>query len=150
MERIVDFQNVYNKDPFPVTASISGTAAATSGNYGMFYTALFPCEVLAVSEVHAVAGTDAGAVTLQVEKLTSTTAPGSGTNLLASAIDLKGTANTVVYPSLTTTVLNRQLAKGDRLALKPSGTVTAVSGVQVTCILKPLGKGHYAVPITST
>ena len=140
----IEFQNILNKDPFVITASIPGTNAATGTSYGVFYTAIFPCEVLAVAESHTVAGTDGSAVTLQIEKLTGTQALDAGTTLLNSAINLKGTANTPVYPDLTTIVLNRQLERGNRLALKDTGTLTNVQGVQVTILIKPLGKGHYS------
>jgi len=74
-------------------------------------------------------------VTLQVEKLTGTTAPGSGTSLLTTAFNLKSTINTVVTGVLTPTVGAIQLAAGDRLALKLSGTPTSVANVTVTVVI---------------
>lgn len=114
-----------------VTKSLEGTLAQTAANYGIVFVATRPCFVKAVSEVHTVAGNDAGAVTLQIERLQGTTALDSGTVMLATAFDLKGTANTVQRGDLLKgTVLSLQL--GDRLALKDSGTLTTLQGVCVT------------------
>lgn len=95
------------------TVVLPGTSAATSSNYGIFFTAPAitrqywatnpsgGAEVVAEWEVtqiyarFATAGTDSGSVTCQVQKVPSGTAAGSGTNLLTSTgINLKGTINT--------------------------------------------------------
>ncbi len=123
---------------FTVVETLQGAAAATAANYGIFFIAPFACEVVSVREVHTTAGTDAGAVTLDVEKLTGTTAPDSGVSVLSATINLKGTANTVQAPALTGTTANKQLAAGDRLALKDAGALTAVAGVAVAVELKAL------------
>lgn len=133
---------VYNKDGFYAKADLFDTQPQTAANYGIFFQVIRPCEFMEVREIHGTAGTDAGAVTLQVEKLTGTTAKGSGLNILVTAYDLKGTINT--SSSKTGVALqNRQLAAGDRLAIKSSGTLTALKDLQVTIYLKPLGKGDY-------
>jgi hypothetical protein len=99
-------------------------------------------QVMGAQESHATAGNDAGAVTLQLEKLTGTTAPGSGTALLTdnsnAGFNLKGTANTVQTGTLTGTVGSLQLAVGDRLAWKVAGTPTAVVGVVASVRLKAI------------
>ena len=102
-------------------------------------------EVVEVTENHAVAGTDVGAVTLDVKKCTGTQAPSAGASVLASTFDLKGAANTVVRKSaagggLTATLANRLLARGDRLAIDITGTTTAVAGVCVCVTLLPVGR----------
>ena len=132
----IPYQNLTSKYIF-VPWTLPGTAPATAGNYGTFFTAQQPCVVVGFTEVHEVAGSDAGAVTLQLEKLTGTTAPNSGTNLLQTALSLKATANTVqtgaiVKSSVPTLQNNTAYLKiGDRLALKDSGTLTAVAGLNV-------------------
>lgn len=111
--------------------SLAGTQSATATNYGVFFIATYPCIVRRISEVHTTAGTDAGAVTLQVERLQGTEALDSGDVLLTTAFDLKGTANTVQTGTLVrTTAL--ALSVGDRLALKDSGVLTSLAGVCVT------------------
>lgn len=121
---------------FVVTEVLQGAAAATAANYGPFFIAPIACEVVSVREAHTAAGTDTGAVTLDVEKLTGTQAPDAGVSVLGATINLKGAANTVQVPTLTGTAANKQLAIGDRLCLKDAGTLTAVAGVAVTVELK--------------
>ena len=108
-----------------------------------FFTARHPMEVFWVAESHTVAGTDAGAVTLDIEKLTGTQAPGAGTSILATTFDLKGTINTVVQKQGLDLSTARQLVNGNRLCLKLTGTTTAVAGCQVTLHCKYLARGHY-------
>lgn len=102
------------------------------------FVATGPCEVVGVSEVHTVAGSDAGAVTLDVTKCDGTEAPASGVTVLSSTIDLKGTANTVVDSTLTATTANRKLVDGERLGINVTGTLTALAGGVVTIRLKRL------------
>lgn len=111
--------------------TIYGADAATAGNYGVFFTAPWPCFVTYFSEVHQTAGSDAGAVTLDLEKLTGTQAPDAGVSVLSSTLSLKGTANTVTAGTLTATIANRRLAKHERFALKDAGVLTAVANVTV-------------------
>lgn len=119
---------------YPVAIRLKNTDAATAANYGVFFIADRAYNIIQVTEAHGTAGSDAGAVTLQLEHLTGTTAPDSGTELLVSSINLKGTANTVVYP----TVKSNSLQRGDRLCLKDAGTLTAVANVVVTIYLRAL------------
>ncbi len=100
-------------------------------------------EVIGFFEVHQAAGTHGSAVTLQLEKLTSEQALDAGTELLASAIDLKATKDVVQEGVLTTTRPDLVLEKGDRLALKDSGVLTALKNVVVYVLFKPVGMGHY-------
>ena len=61
-----------------VTYTLFGTNAATSSNYSIFFVAPYQLKLMSAREVHATNGTDGGAVSLQIERLTGTTAPGSG------------------------------------------------------------------------
>lgn len=92
-------------------------------------------ELVAVSEVHTTASTSG---TLQLEKCTGTTAPGSGTDLLASTISLSGAANTVLNGTLGTTRSDRVFVVGDRLALDFGGIVTSLVNAWITIYLKRL------------
>ena len=111
--------------------TLIGTTASTAANYTVFFIAPAPCYVSSFKEVHQTAGTDAGAVTLQLEKLNSTEALDAGDNVLATALSLKSAIDTVQTATLTTTNANRTLATGDRLAMKDAGTLTAVANVTV-------------------
>jgi len=95
------------------------------------------------SEVHSLAGTAGGSVILDIEKCTGTTVMGSGTSILAATFNLKSTAYTPVQKSGIGLSNTRQLMTTDRLALKTTGTLTTLEGVQVTLYIKPLGKGDY-------
>lgn len=138
-----DIAEIQRKDLVPITVCIPGTDAATAANYGKFFIALRPYEVAEVAEVHATAGSDGSDVTLNIERLQGTEALGSGDEILKTAFNLKGTANTVVTKSGYADLQNRVLEIGDRLALKDAGTLTAVNDVVVTVLLKPLGRGDY-------
>jgi hypothetical protein len=133
---------------------IPGTAAATAGNYGIFFTApaininRYPStagraaavwQITDVRERHEAAGTDAGAVTVMVMKVPSGTAKAAGTACLAAGISLKATADTNQDAALHATAANSQLVDGDSLALVTTGTLTAVAGVSVTVELSRIG-----------
>lgn len=114
--------------------------SATAANYGVFFIADRDYEVIEMSEAHTTAGTDAGTVTLALEKLTGTQAPDAGVNPFGtSTVNLKGTANTVQrLTKQSSTANNSRLKAGDRLCLKDSGTLTALVGVSVVVILRSL------------
>lgn len=119
-----------NKTAF-VTFSLPDTQSQTATNYGICFIATRPCSIKSVSEVHTVLGSSTP--TLQIEKLTGTTAPGSGTPILLTAFDLHATANIVQRGVLVSTKQTTSgLLLSDRLALKVSGTLTALKGVTVT------------------
>jgi hypothetical protein len=102
-----------------------------------FFIAPEPLEVVEIHEIHTTLGTGAGDVTLQVERLQGTEAPGgNGDALMATTVNLKGTNNTLQSPALTATTANLQLAAGDRLGVDISGTTTSVAGVVVTVLLR--------------
>lgn len=95
-------------------------------------------KVIGARLVQDVAGSDGGAVSLMLEKLTGTTAPGSGTNLLTAAFDLKATARTPQTGTLVASAASLTLAAGNRLGLNLTGTPTAVAGVVVEVDLEVL------------
>lgn len=120
-----------NRKRLEVYHTIQGTNAATATNYGVFWIAPFACFVMGFREVHQTAGSDGSAVTLQLEKLTSGQAPDAGQTLLTTALSLKTTANIVQTGVLTTTTVNLNLAKNDRLCMKDAGTLTSVANVTI-------------------
>lgn len=141
-----DAYELENKDTFPLVFNLYGTAAKTAANYTHFYTARNPIDIMWVAVVYGV--TNGAACTLDIEKLTGTTAPGSGVSLLGSTFDLNSTANTVVVKEGATlkrtspTALT--LKTGDRLgALIKTGALSALDSLQVTIHFKYSGRGHY-------
>lgn len=138
---MIDYSEITNKDGFYITINLAGVLSQTSGYYGVFFTAYKACEVSAVVETHSVAGSSTP--TLQIEKLGSGVALGSGDTILASSFSLNSTANTPIMKRGYDLTNKRGLEYMDRLALKVSGTLTALEGVSVTIYLKPRKKGDY-------
>ncbi len=142
---VTTLDNITDSLSFTVSTRLIDTDAATAAKYGVFWIAPFPCILVSVQEVHATAGSDGSAVTLTIEKLTGTTAKGSGLTMLGGTFNLKGTADTVqtinrlstgLSTGITSGVLDISLNTGDRVALKKSGTLTAVNDICVTCVFK--------------
>lgn len=108
---------------------VSGLAAADAGRV----LAVLPaaCKLVKALERHVTPAGQAG--TIQIEKVPSGTAPGSGTALLATAVDAAGTANTVQ----TCQASANTLAAGDALAVKTaSGALTSLAGMTVTLVVQ--------------
>jgi len=126
----VEYKNINYKKLY-IEHTIQGLNSATATNYGVFWIAPCACVITAFYEVHQVAGSDAGAVVLNLEKLISTVAVGSGDEILSTDLSLKTTADIVQNGVITLTSAYRSLKKGDRLALKDTGTLTDVSNVTV-------------------
>lgn len=122
--------------------SIVGSAAATSTNYGVFFTARHPVEVMWIAESHTTATSTSGS--LDVLKLTSSQAIASGRSILVNKFNLDSTANTPVikegYTGLGTV---RILEEGDRLALATTGTLASLQGVQVQVYYKYSNLGEF-------
>ncbi|MAD98709.1 MAG: hypothetical protein CMB99_15405 [Flavobacteriaceae bacterium] len=124
----IDWRHLAKKKVF-VPHTIPGDDVVTSSNYGTFWIAPFDCAIIEVRQIHQSAFSSG---TLNIEKLTGTTAPDSGVEVLASDFDLTGTANTVSTPALTSTVDDKRLKRGDRLAMKDGGTLVGGSHINVT------------------
>jgi len=112
-------------------------SANTATSYGVVFTANENGRVVYISESHKTAGSSGGAVTMDLEKLTGTTASGSGRGLLRTKFNLKNTANTVVQKEnnsdfVATSISNTidiTFKKGERLGMTTIGTLTAVDDV---------------------
>ena len=117
-------------------AHLPGALAATATNYSAFFIADRAYTIVAIRESHTTVGSNGGAVTLGVSKLTSGQALGTGVTTMSGTFNLKGTINTPVTATLTSTSANLDLAVGDRLELVDGGTLTAVAGVTVVVTLK--------------
>jgi hypothetical protein len=131
----LDTNRINHKDIFQRKVQIPWTIidsdAATSAKYGVFYIVPEACYLVDFQEVHQTAGTNGGAVTLTLEKLTGTQAPDAGTVMLTTALSLKGTANTLQSGTPAIAITTRNLAAGDRLCLKDAGILTDVANVTV-------------------
>jgi hypothetical protein len=101
-----------------------------------FFTATRKYVVKGVVVRPAVAGNDAGAVTVAVKKAASGTAIASGTAVHSSTANLKGTANTNQTLTLSTTASDLEIAAGTSIGADFTGTLTAAVGC-ITVILAP-------------
>lgn len=132
----------------PITFTLAANASLATQS---IFTAPIPMTITSISEVHATAGNDASAVTMQVFKDTGTQAPGAGATVMSNTFNLKGTANTTQYATLNAVDgygnpnAGVQLAVGDRLSVKFTGTLTTLAGVQVTVWVTPGFKGFPAI-----
>lgn len=134
--------------PLPQTVSF---AIGANGSIGTttFFIADRVYYIQSISEVHKTAGTNGSAVTAVITHEKGNTASGSGSTVMTTTFDLKGTANTVQTATLngqlnlsSDTVL--VLQPGDRLSFVPTGTLTTLAGVVVTVVLTPGSKSELA------
>lgn len=102
-----------------------------------FYVLPRACRIVGVTLRVDAAGTDAGAVTVQLRKVPSGTAIASGTAVLSSTLNLKGTANTNQTGALSTTAGVLDVAAGQALALDFTGVLTSATGT-ITVALCPM------------
>lgn len=73
---------------------------------------------------------------LSLAKDPTGTAPGAGTGLLTATVDLTAAANQNYACALSGTVGNLQFAVGDGLSWVFSGTLTALTGLVLSCIFQ--------------
>ena len=109
---------------FTVTVVLPGATAATAANYGSFWIAPAKCVVDSITYSFSANSTSG---TVEVEKVPSATAQGSGTNLQTATVDLSTGANTNQAATLSATAATVELASGDRLALEDGGTLTSLT-----------------------
>lgn len=115
----------------------SGVIDATYDADRFIWTAPWACQVTKVEVVQSAIEATSETTTLMIEKVPSGTAIGSGTDILAAALNLKTgvTANTKAAPALHATEANLQLAAGNSLALDFTNAITEYVGC-VTITLK--------------
>lgn len=114
---------------FTVSVVLPGATAATAANYGSFWIAPAKCVVDSITYSFS-ANSNSG--TVEVEKVPSATAQGSGTNLQTATVSTASGANTNQAATLSTTAATVELAAGDRLALEDSGTLTSLTDLVCT------------------
>ena len=121
----------------PVTEHLQGAVPVTAANYGTIFINKSDKEYI-VREVQVVWGTASTSGTLQVERLQGTEAKDAGDDLLTTAIDMSGTANTVNTGSITATKENLTLSKGDRLGIVNGGDLTSQADLTITVYIQEL------------
>ncbi len=95
------------------------------------------CEVVGITEIHSTVG---GASARCLLKKDTSGVPGSGVALQTdntnTGFDLTASINTARHATLVGTLATKQLAKGDRLTMDFSGTLTGLAGLNVSVLLK--------------
>ncbi len=137
----VKFEDVENKVGLVIYRDFPSTTAQTATLYGYIFTPPFSFEVLSVIEKHDVAGTVSPV--LDVLKVPNGTTLGSGVSILATTFNLTSTADTAVMKKGLGLNTSRGFNPLDSLALKMTGTLTTLEGVQITIYIKPLNLGDY-------
>lgn len=148
MERDVDELRILKRDGLfgiipPITVRLYDSQATATANYTTpFFTAQRTYEVIEFSERHETAESTAATLTLQLRKVPDGTAPASGTNILESGVNLKGTANALRYGTVSQSITSgapvRRLIRGDSLCLIMSAAATELRGVTATVLLKAI------------
>jgi hypothetical protein len=101
----------------------------------IFWIAPAPCKIISATERHITVAGQAGS--MQVEKIASGTAIGSGTNILATAFDLTSTASTNVTVLGSATLATASIAKGEALAGKvASGAATSYANGSLLLVVE--------------
>jgi hypothetical protein len=131
-------------EPFRQTVTLAVPLNAGMVDQCVFI-APYAMTITGIQEVHATAGNDAGAVTVNLTKDVSGVVPGAGTTIMSGTFDAKGTANTVGSATLSSDPNVLTLAAGDRIGVNFVGTVTALAGLVITLKVTPGGKGDFAI-----
>lgn len=136
------YENIDNKFGEIIIRDYPSTTAQTATSYGYIFTPPFPYEVLSIVEKHDVAAT-VGVVTLDVLNVPNGVTLASGVSILVAKFDLTAAADTAQIKSGLALKTNRTFSPGDSIALKVTGTLTTLEGVQVTIYYKPLNFGQF-------
>lgn len=115
--------NLDGTTDLPRRISVSNTALGG----GTFFIATSPCVVKKVFEIHS--GTATGSV--EVRKMTGTTAVSSGTMIHTTAFAL-ATATDTLQKGVLTNTSGIPLALGDRLGTYENGSRTGINGECIT------------------
>ena len=145
------YTDIDNKDGFSITYTIGGFINAGSlfipqhtASFGQFFVAFRPCRVVAISEVHNVAGVG----TLQVQKILKGAGINYGNNITTSGFNVGSMAATPVTKSNTDLyTAYTDLDEGDSLnatfSSGPSASSQSVIAIIVHMVY--LDNGHYKI-----
>lgn len=136
----MDAQDIIGKYGNVLNFVLVDADAAVAANYATILNLTHPMELVMASISFTNASTSG---TLQIEKLTGTQAPGSGTALMTAVFSLSATANTVQTKTGREMNDGRVFKQGDRLALIDGGTLTNLKNLVLTMYFRPLGLGDF-------
>lgn len=121
--------------------TIYGSDSATSANYGVFFNATHPIDILRVVASWTANSTSGN---IQLERLTAGETLTNGDDILATAFDTSAGANTPVEKRARDLDVTRVL-QGERLALNASGTLTGLANFCITIYYAPSKRGQYII-----
>lgn len=138
----IKYEDIENKDGLVMSLHLNGTSAATGGNFDVTIPVTGVWELTKVKLRYSVASVSG---TLQIQRLTNGTAPGSGTSLLTTAFDLATTANTVYSRNESdfSPSIGRVFYVGDSVGLHDGGDLTNLASLSIVFYFRPIGKGNY-------
>lgn len=129
---------------FQIRRAITGDEVLATTGLDIFTAEVSRFQVVGVREVHAVAEAAAATLNFKLERCQGTEAAAAGDDLLAAtAINMKGTANTVITPAIVTTGARDILEVGDRLKIhaaldnETANATTEYDGM-IEVILRPV------------
>ena len=150
-------ENTVRKDCFKVAFLVGNTSGLTVAQWAqIIYTAHEGVDLVSITEVHKTANAVAPANNthgINIEKLVSGTAVGSGDLVLAYPFSPSSTAATpitkrgkdfVLTPGAdgdAVTVLN----PGDSFAIRTNANLDTIVGCQLTLVFRHVGRGDYRV-----
>lgn len=132
-------REVVQKYGYLMSHTIYGSDAATSANYGVFFNATHPIDILRVVASWTANSTSGN---IQLERLTAGETLTNGDDILATAFDTSTGANTSVVKKARDLDVTRVLPN-ERLALNASGTLTSLVNFSLTIYYKPVARGEY-------
>lgn len=145
-QQSVSIRDISDKFGFLITTVVPGVSAATAANYGIFFTAPVPMNVVWIGEKHGTA--NASASSIQVQSVLDN---GAATSILSTAFDLTATANKAQTASayqgnkFVTGGGNKAfyLNKKDSLKLTTTGTLNTLAQVVITVYLNIYNQGRF-------
>jgi hypothetical protein len=132
----------------PVKFNLATSASLVTQHFMIIPTA---ARLVGITEIHATAETTAAALTGYIEKLTGTTAPGSGSTVMSGTFNFKGTANTLQTATLSTPTTGDSsdplllFPALSRVGIKFSGAATELAGVVISMAFAPLDGSKWIV-----
>lgn len=124
---------------FPISHSLVGQNAQSASLYGIMFSADRPYVLESVAESH---GTAAGSGSLQLIRAQAGESLAQGDNLLSTTFDLTASAGTArvrnlnIDGGLSTAQGVLVFEKGDRLGLRPSGSLSSIQDLNITAYFK--------------
>lgn len=136
---------VYATPGFKETVGQYSQYVLTTPATAAFFLANRDYQIVGAQLVMSHAASGSTTITLDITQESSTTAPGSGTTILAAAQNVNSTAaiNTVTNLALSATAASLIVRAGNRLSIKSSGSWSGITGLDVVVWMQAIGGTGY-------